>query len=106
MLAVPSPVSYSTSATAGSRITVGRSTVREGGFARQHYRGVCSQEGFFSAGGPMDGVAAPYNCLTPVVLLLHHLHATSFIHIFYSHCTSMSTSFLMLPPMVFVARQV
>ena len=30
MLAVPSPVSYSTSATAGSRITVGRSRVGEG----------------------------------------------------------------------------
>ena len=54
----------------------------------------------------MDGVAAPYNCLTPVVLLLHHMHATSVVHIFYSHCTSMSTSFPMLSPMVLVARQV
>ena len=67
MLAVPSPVSYSTSATAGSRITVGRSTVGKGGLLDSITGGFAHKKVFFSAGGPMDGVAAPYNCLTPVL---------------------------------------
>ena len=78
----------------------------KGGLLDSITGGFAHKKGVFSAGGPMDGVAAPYNCLTPVVLVLHHKHATSGVHIFYSHCTSMSTSFPMLSPMVLVARQV